>query len=100
MKGFELSPAAKRDLDEIVDYIATDSIDQALEVLRVIESKIMGLVKFPEMGSKRPDLVPGQDLRFWPVYSYLIVYRPHSKPLEVVRVISGYRDLEELLGED
>jgi hypothetical protein len=36
-------------------------------------------------------------LRFWPVYSYLIVYRPDAEPLAVVRVLSGSRDVAEIL---
>ncbi len=50
----------------------------------------------PGMGHRRSDL--GDDsLRIWPVFSYLIVYRPETNPLEIVRVVSGYRDLAPLL---
>jgi len=31
------------------------------------------------------------------VYSYLIVYRPETKPLQIVRVVHGHRDVENLL---
>jgi len=30
------------------------------------------------------------------VYSYLVIYRPETKPLQVVRVVSGYRDVPKL----
>jgi hypothetical protein len=30
---------------------------------------------------------------FWPVLGFLIVYRHEVKPIEVVRVVSGRRDL-------
>lgn len=36
-------------------------------------------------------------MRFWVVHSYLIVYRAEVEPIEVVRVVSGFRDLIELL---
>jgi plasmid stabilization system protein ParE len=48
----------------------------------------------PGKGHLREDL--GEDLRAWVVYSYLIIYRPAKKPLQVVRVVSGYRDVPRL----
>jgi plasmid stabilization system protein ParE len=54
------------------------------------------LAEMPELGHFREDLAD-EPLRFWPVHSYLIIYRPDRKPLEVVRVLSGYRDIAELL---
>jgi antitoxin ParD1/3/4 len=36
-------------------------------------------------------------LKFWPIYSYLIVYDPETKPVEIVRVVHGMRDLEGTL---
>ena len=44
----------------------------------------------------REDLAE-ETLRFWPVRSYLIIYRPDAKPIQIVRVLSGYRDIAELL---
>jgi antitoxin ParD1/3/4/toxin ParE1/3/4 len=36
-------------------------------------------------------------VKFWPVYSYLIVYDPEAKPVQVIRVLHGLRDVEEIL---
>jgi hypothetical protein len=38
-----------------------------------------------------------QKVKFFPVYSYLIVYRPDTKPLQIASIIHGRRDLETLL---
>ena len=35
--------------------------------------------------------------RFWAAYSYLIIYDPASRPIEVVPILSGYRDVAALL---
>jgi hypothetical protein len=35
-------------------------------------------------------------VKFWPVFSYLIVYDPAMKPLGVARVLHASRDLEAL----
>jgi plasmid stabilization system protein ParE len=36
-------------------------------------------------------------VKFFSVYSYLIVYRPESSPLQVVAILHGHRDVERLL---
>ena len=36
-------------------------------------------------------------LKFWSVYSYLVVYDPESQPLTIVAVLHGARDIERLL---
>jgi antitoxin ParD1/3/4/toxin ParE1/3/4 len=52
----------------------------------------------PGIGHRRTDLT-GADVRFFAVYSYLIVYRPSTKPLQVVAVLHGARDVLTLLKE-
>jgi antitoxin ParD1/3/4/toxin ParE1/3/4 len=47
------------------------------------------------MGHLREDLAD-EALRFWRVYSYMIIYRPDSQPLEIVRVLHGARDTSTL----
>lgn len=46
----------------------------------------------------RPDLTP-EDVRFWSVFKYLVIYRPGTKPLEIVRVLHGNRDVRRWLAE-
>jgi len=38
-----------------------------------------------------------EPVKFFPVYSYLIVYRPETNPLQVVAILHGRRDVEQLL---
>ena len=52
----------------------------------------------PGIGHLRSDLTP-QDVRFWSVFRYLVIYRPDTKPLEIVRVLHGKRDVRRLLEE-
>ena len=40
--------------------------------------------------------LPG--IRFWTVCLYLIVYRPDPRPIEMVRVLHGARDIAAVLG--
>ncbi len=51
------------------------------------------------MGQSCDDFANG--LRSFPVEDYLIFYRPIDGRVEVVRIVSGYRDLETVfLSED
>ncbi len=51
------------------------------------------MARMPGMGHVREDLTD-EALRVWTVRSYMIVYRPETHPLQIVRVLSGYRDVE------
>jgi len=47
-------------------------------------------------GHMRQDLT-NEDVKFFPVYSYLIVYRPKTKPLQIACILHGRRDVEQVL---
>lgn len=94
MTRYLLASLARRDLQEIRDYIAKDSTTAARRVVRELRAAIESLVDMPGKGQPREDL--GADLRVRVVYSYLIVYRPETRPLQVVRIVSGYRDVPKL----
>jgi antitoxin ParD1/3/4/toxin ParE1/3/4 len=96
MSSFKLSPQAFRDIDEIWEFIAGDNLDAADRVRDEIFSACEKLAEMPGMGHQREDLAD-EPLRFWGVYSYLIIYRPDSRPLEIVRVLHGARDIPTLL---
>jgi len=38
-----------------------------------------------------------QNVKFFSVYSYLIVYKPDTKPLQIVSILHGRRDVEKIL---
>jgi toxin ParE1/3/4 len=97
VKRFILTPRAKRDVNEIWDYIANDNIEAADRVLDALESAMVKLAKNPGVGHWREELAD-KSHRFWLVYSYLIVYRHEAKPLQIVRVLHAARDVQSLLG--
>ncbi len=61
-----------------------------------IHEAILRVILMPTLGHLREDLTD-EPLRFWSVRRYLIVYRPDADPLEIVRVLSAYRDVKKLL---
>lgn len=62
----------------------------------VIRDKIGLLAATPGSGHWRKDLTD-EPVRFFAVYSYLIVYRTGTRPLQVVAIVHGQRDVERLL---
>lgn len=95
MTRFVFSPAAADDLNEIWEYIARDDIDAADRFRDQVYDAVGRLAEMPRMGHRREDLA-NKAIRVWSVGNYLIFYDPESKPLEIVRILSGYRDVEAL----
>jgi plasmid stabilization system protein ParE len=94
---YVLAPQAASDLFEIWDYLKEQtSIAVANRVESAIREKIVFLAGTPGAGHRRKDLT-GEDVRFFAVYSYLIVYRPETKPLQVASIVHGRRDVEQIL---
>jgi len=65
-------------------------------VMRELRAGIRFIAKNPEAGHVREDLT-AESVKFWPVFSYLIVYSQENKPVEIARVLHGKQDVEEML---
>jgi plasmid stabilization system protein ParE len=98
-RRYILAPQAARDLVDIWHYIQHESsLETANRVESVIRSKFAYLADFPNAGHWRRDLTDAP-VRFFSVYSYLIVFRPDTKPLQIVAIVHGRRDVEKILPE-
>ncbi len=94
---YVLAPEAALDLVQIWRYIKEESsIEIADHVESVILDKVAFLAGFPGAGHWRKNLTD-EAVKFFPVYSYLIVYRPDTNPLQVVSILHGRRDVEQIL---
>jgi toxin ParE1/3/4 len=92
-----LAPQAARDLVQIWRYIKKESSKETADrVESVIRDKFAYLAEFPGGGHWRRDLTDAE-VRFLSVYSYLIVYRPKTKPLQIVAILHARRDVAKLL---
>lgn len=90
------SRQAEIDLWEIAEYIATDKPSAAARFLDEVSETIELIRQFPRMGRMRDELLPG--LRSLPVGNYIIFYRERNDTVEIVRVIHGARDIDDLFG--
>jgi plasmid stabilization system protein ParE len=97
MKRYVLTQSAKRDVNDIWEYIAADNIEAAGRVLDALESAMLKLAKNPSIGHWREELADKRH-RFFLVHSYLIVYRHEAEPLQIVRVLHAARDVQSILG--
>jgi plasmid stabilization system protein ParE len=95
---YHISPESKADLFEIWSFIARDSDAAADRVEFEFYETFRALATMPGMGHPRKDLTKKPAL-FFPMYSYLIVYRPNERAIEIVAVVSAYRNLKRLLKE-
>jgi plasmid stabilization system protein ParE len=99
--SFQLTLRAIEDLEEIWCYIAEGSVQAADRVEAAILIACNRLSRFLKLGSKRSEITP-LPVRFWTVTRFpnsLVVYRPETKPLQVIAILHAKRDLWTLLRE-
>jgi toxin ParE1/3/4 len=88
------SSEASNDLLEIWDYIADSSETAADRMLDEINQKLRLLSDFPHMGRERTEIDLG--VRSFTVKNYVIFYAAMDDGIEVIRVIRGARDIENI----
>jgi len=93
--AFRLTEPAMRDIEQIADYIARESgLAQADRFLTRLDAKFSKIAQFPNLGRQRDEVLPRS--RSFPMDRYLILYIPESHGVDILRVVSGYRDLPAL----
>jgi plasmid stabilization system protein ParE len=96
LSRFRLSKQAFADVQGIWEYLFHDSPEAADRILDEFFETFGTLAQSPGAGHVRRDLT-NRDVLFWPVRSYLVVYAAKVRPLSIVRVLHGKRDLKKLL---
>lgn len=99
MSFYTFTAEARKDLNEIIEYIARNHPSAAVNFVKAIDQKCENLAKFPNMGKSYQNIAP--QLRGVPLSHYMIFYRPIENGIEVIRLLSGYRNLKAIFqGED
>ncbi|MDE0061198.1 MAG: type II toxin-antitoxin system RelE/ParE family toxin [Gammaproteobacteria bacterium] len=93
--------AAQSDLHEIAQFIAAESLDNALAVIDRLERRCSTLERLPERGRIVPELKAVDILiyRELIVKPWRIVYRRDANQVYVMAVLDGRRSLSGLLLE-
>jgi toxin ParE1/3/4 len=96
---FYLSEPAIQDIEDIADYLASQTgLEQAERFLSKLDAKFVRITQFPNLGRPRNEILPG--LRSLSMDSYLILYTATGTRVDILRVVSGYRDLSDLFTDD
>jgi len=93
--------AAARDLEELISYVAADSPLNAERILDKLEKRAQTLESTPVRGRVVPELAHF-GIRNWReliVKPYRIIYRIDEDTVNVLAVLDGRRDLQDMLLE-
>ncbi|MGD2109210.1 MAG: type II toxin-antitoxin system RelE/ParE family toxin [Phycisphaerae bacterium] len=94
MSRYRLSRQARLDLDDIWLHIAQGNVTAADRFIDALADKFRILADEPGVGPLRSELARG--VRSFPLGKYVIFYRAIQDGLEIVRVLSGFRDISAL----
>jgi toxin ParE1/3/4 len=96
--GVLLTPLAETDLEEIGDYIALDNPTRALTFIQEIRLQCQKIGRSPLAYRARPEL--GEGIRSSPFGNYVILYRPQTPGILVIRVLHSAMDLPRHMGTE
>ena len=96
MSRYELSKDALIELDEIWSYIARDDPDAADRWIGKLLDACETVSRNPHIGHARAEIT-NKSVLFWPVDTYLIVYRVRADYIDVLAVTQGSRDIPAYL---
>ena len=92
------TPLAAEDLREIWVYLAENSDSEtANKFLSAIKKKCETVSEFPEIGRVRHEYLV--NLRSFPFGKYIIFYLPLEQGIEVLRIVHGSRDVQQVFDE-
>lgn len=78
-------PSALEDIKNIIDYVHTQSVQNAEKLYKEIKEKIGSLQQFPERGSLVKEVI-GLQLREVRIYHFRIIYRCTDEKVQVLTV--------------
>lgn len=95
---FTITKPAIKDIEQIADYLAEElGLTRSDQFLSDLYDKFAKISKFPTIGRRRSELLP--NARSLAVGSHLILYALDGANIAILRVVSGYRDLQALFDE-
>jgi plasmid stabilization system protein ParE len=93
------SHTAQQDLTEIINYIAQNSVGNALVILDKLEAKAAFLTTLPDRGRIVPELLDTGISQYREIISapWRIIYRTENNRVLIMAVLDSRRDLQTLL---
>jgi len=100
MASYRFTPEAAADLFEIWSYIASENAEAADRVEGAIYDACSFVAGAPLSGQVRNSI--NRPVRFWTVQrfpNYVLVYRPDTEPLQIIRILHGKRNIQRILND-
>jgi toxin ParE1/3/4 len=94
MGSYGFSEDANADLDEICAYLELRSPKVASRLFDRIREKCKLIAAFPEMGRSYEEIIPG--LSGFVIDNYVVFYVIIGDSVQILRIVSGYRDIKEI----
>ena len=94
MSQLKFAELARRDLQEIHDYIAKDNVVVASAFIERLHKFCRSLADTPNIGRKRNDIAPG--LKGITERNYLILYQDIVGGIIIVRIFHTARDIKKI----
>ncbi|MBD2496390.1 type II toxin-antitoxin system RelE/ParE family toxin [Nostoc sp. FACHB-280] len=91
MNRYVINILASHDLNEIAEYFAQNSLEAGEKFFQEFNRKCQQLVTFPNSGKSYAEI--RSDLRGLTLEGYIIFYRVLDDGIEILRVVSGRRNL-------
>jgi plasmid stabilization system protein ParE len=90
---------AEKDLEVILDFIAEESIDAALNILKRLRDRAANLYSMPARGRIVPELKEQGIFIYREIISspWRIIYKINDKMIYVLAVLDSRRNMEEIL---
>ena len=95
--NLQIKSKALEDMEKIADYIEKDNQKAALDLLKFFYTSFDNICSFPHIGCIRKDFTY-KNVRFLQVkQNYLIVYNVEKEAVCILRVLSNYQEICNLL---
>lgn len=87
------------DFDEIISYIAKDSVDVAVKQYERIKDISLEIGKFPKQGRIIPELQNENIIKFREIIvtPWRMMYRIEENRILILAILDGRRNIEEIL---
>ena len=97
-KRFVLTPEARSDLQQILLAIAEDNPTAAERLREEFLAGLQSLARSPAIGHYHDELL-SRKYRFWNFYSYVVAYAWKEKPIQIIAVVHGARNLATIFND-
>lgn len=90
---------ARIDLEEIIEYIADDSLPSALKKYEKIKIAAQKLNNYPEQGRIIPELLKQNITKYREIIisPWRLMYKRENKIIYIMALIDGRRNIEDIL---